>query len=95
MKSVYIPSLVAFVVGSGLLMTSAASTTELSVLGFTLVSPVVRGLGIIVLIFGAIAFLAAYGSTLPPRRQEPPRPVGDTPKKNEDPTRHRHLSHRA
>ena len=72
MHLVYLPALVAVVVGIGLLVASVAGMTEPSVFGFTFAAPVVRGLGLIALIIGMIAFLAAYGSTLPPLRRETP-----------------------
>lgn len=99
MRAVYLPALVGCVAGIGLLVTSAVSTTGLAVLGFTLVAPVVRGVGLIALVFSAVALLAAYGSTLPPRPREARPPAGERQGHSEavgDPLRQRRdLSRRA
>lgn len=95
MKSVYvIPALIG-ASGLGLLVLGTSGGADTSVLGFPLSSLVVRGLGLIVIIFSVVAFLAAYGSTLPPLRTErhdKPDHVGGAHGKSEDPVRPQRLS---
>jgi hypothetical protein len=95
MKSVYvIPSLIG-ALGIGLLILGTSGEGNTSVFGFLLSSLVVRGLGLIVLIFSVVAFLAAYGSTLPPlhtTQHDKPTHGGDTHGKSKDPAGAQHLS---
>jgi hypothetical protein len=95
MKSVYvIPSLIG-ALGIGLLILGVSGGADTLVLGFPLSSLVVRGLGLIVLIFSVVAFLAAYGSTLPPlhtAQHDKSDHVGNTHGKSKDPAGAQHLS---
>jgi hypothetical protein len=68
MKQVYILPLVIFALGIGMVVFSASADARIPLFGLHLPVQVVRGVGLIFFIFSAIAFLAAYGSTLPPRR---------------------------
>ena len=96
MRRIYIVPLLIFAAGLGLIVTSTSSSSVVSVLGLTLMAPVVRGLGLIVVVFSFIAFLAAYGSTLPPRQHSATKPPpGDSYAPREDSARRPYLSQRA
>ena len=96
MKQSYALPLVTFAVGLGLIVASTSAGATLPLFGFAVPVQVVRGVGLIAFIFSAIAFLAAYGSTLPPRQTQPSSiSDGATHGKTEDISGHRHLPHRA
>jgi len=55
-----------FALGIGLLMVGTAGSEEVTLLGLRVSRHIARGMGIIAVIFSAIAVLVAYGSSLPP-----------------------------
>jgi hypothetical protein len=68
--------------GLALLTYSTASGDEANIFGFIMYSQILRGLGIIMMIFSVITFLAAYGgmNTLPrekSREDSSPSPSRD------------------
>ena len=93
MRRIYVMPLVLFALGLGLVMYSTAGGSSISIFGFDVVIQVVRGVGLIAIIASAIAFLAAYGSTIPPRQRGTSPPTGDTHGQSEN-RAGRHLSHR-
>ena len=94
MRRIYVIPLLIFALGLGLIMYSTSGGTSISIFGFDVVIQVVRGVGLIAIIASAIAFLAAYGSTIPPRQHGTSPPPGDTQVKSENLAGRRHLSHR-
>jgi hypothetical protein len=66
---VYAIPLLICALGIGSLVAGNSIDANMSVFGFTFSSTLAKRLGLIVLIFSAIAFLSAYGSTLPPTRR--------------------------
>ena len=95
MRRIYVMPLVLFALGLGLVMYSTAGGSSISIFGFDVVIQVVRGVGLIAIIASAIAFLAAYGSTIPPKHNRPSPPTGDTHGQGENRAGRQHLSHRA
>jgi hypothetical protein len=94
-QSVYVIPLLIAALGSSLLVLSTSGGAYASVLGLPFSSIVLRGLGLIVIIFSVVAFLAAYGSTLPPLRRaqhDKPDHVGGAHGKSEDSIKPQHLS---
>ena len=71
MKLMYVVALSVFVLGIALLTYSTASGEEVNIFGLVMRSQILRGLGIITVIFSAITFLAAFGGmgALPPREK--------------------------
>jgi len=71
MKLMYVVALSVFVLGIALLTYSTASGEEVNIFGLVMRSQILRGLGIITVIFSAITFLAAVGGmgALPPREK--------------------------
>ena len=67
MKQMYGVALSVFLLGLALLIYSTASGEEANIFGLIVYSQILRGLGIIMMIFSVITFLAAYGgmNTLP------------------------------
>lgn len=94
MRRIYVIPLVLFALGFGLVMYSTSGGASLSIFGFDVVIQVVRGVGIIAIISGAIAFLVAYGNTIPPKQNRTSPPAGNTHGKSEDRPGPYHLSHR-
>ncbi len=66
MKLSFFIAAFAFMVGVGLLIFGASSSTEVTLVGITFHPRIAKGAGIIVMIFSVISFLAAWGSSLPP-----------------------------
>jgi hypothetical protein len=83
-RRIYVMPLVLFALGLGLVMYSTSGGSSVSIFGFDVVIQVVRGVGLIAIIASAIAFLAAYGSTIPPRQHGASPPTGDTHGKSEN-----------
>ena len=71
MKLMYVVALSVFILGLALLTYSTASGEEVHLFGLIVHSRILRGLGVIAVIFSAITFLAAFGDTgaLPPREK--------------------------
>ena len=65
MKVSYVVGLLIFVLGIGLLIVGNSQSDEVTLLGLTMSAHIVKGTGIIAMIFSAIALLAAFGSSLP------------------------------
>ena len=95
MRRIHVMPLVLFAFGLGLAIYSTAGGSSMSIFGFDVVIQVVRGVGLIAIIASAIAFLAAYGSTIPPNHNRPSPPTGDTHGQGENRAGRQHLSHRA
>ena len=89
MRRIYLVPLLLFLIGLSLIAASTSSRNEVSLLGLVLMAQVVRGLGLIVIIFSIITLLAAYGSMLPPKPQETRRSGGDRPRTREEPAKQR------
>ena len=70
MKLMYIIALSVFLLGLALLTYSTASGDEANLFGLIVYSQILRGLGIIMMIFSVITFLAAYGGMGAPPPQE-------------------------
>ena len=72
MKLMYVVALSVFVLGLALLTYSTASGEEVNIFGLIMHSRILRGLGIIMMIFSVITFLAVYGGMgAPPPREKP------------------------
>ena len=72
MKLMYVVALGAFVLGLALLLHSTGGENEVDLLGLVVHSRVLRGLGVIMVIFSVITFLAAFGGmSAPPPREKP------------------------
>jgi hypothetical protein len=71
MKLMYVVALSVFMLGLALLTYSTASGEEVNIFGLIVRSQILRGLGVITVIFSAITFLAAFGGmgALPPREK--------------------------
>lgn len=71
MKLMYVVALSVFILGLALLTYSTASGEEVNIFGLIVRSQILRGLGIITVIFSALTFLAAFGGmgALPPREK--------------------------
>ena len=94
MRRIYVLPLALFALGLGLVMYSTSGGASISIFGFNVVTQVVRGVGLIAIIASAIAFLAAYGSTIPPRQHGTSPPPGDTQGKSDNLAGRQHLPHR-
>ena len=70
MKASYLGALIVSLFGFYLLFFGVSDSEYVSLLGILLHSRVVKGIGLISLLIGTIAFMVAYGSSLPPRRIE-------------------------
>ena len=70
MKASYLGALIVSLFGFYLLFFGVSDSEHVSLLGILLHSCVVKGIGLISLLIGTIAFMVAYGSSLPPRRIE-------------------------
>jgi hypothetical protein len=68
MKGAYPIAMLALALGIGLLSFGASGDEEVTLLGLTVYSRAVKGVGIIAIFFSLIAFMVAYGSSLPPPR---------------------------
>ena len=73
MKLMYVVALSVFILGLALLTYSTASGEEVNIFGLIMHSRILRGLGIITVIFSAITFLAAFGGTGASSPREKPR----------------------
>lgn len=71
MKLMYVVALSVFILGLALLTYSTASGEEVNIFGLIVRSQILRGLGVITVIFSALTFLAAFGGmgALPPREK--------------------------
>jgi hypothetical protein len=67
MKIAYGIATLFLLLGVWLLTAGVTDNEHVTLLGITLYSRVARGVGIISLILGIVAFLAAYGGSLPTR----------------------------
>jgi len=65
MKVAYLVALVIFALGIGLLIAGNSQGEKVTLLGLTMSAHIVKGTGIIVMIFSVIALLVAFGSSLP------------------------------
>jgi hypothetical protein len=65
MKVSYIIALLIFALGIGLLIAGNTKSEEMVLLGVTMSAHIVKGTGIIAMIFSVIALLVAFGSALP------------------------------
>jgi hypothetical protein len=65
MKVSYIVALLIFALGSGLLIAGNSQGEEVTLLGLTMSTHILKGTGIIAMIFSVIAVLVAFGSSLP------------------------------
>lgn len=70
MRIPYIIALVIFALGVGLLIFGTTGTDEVTLLGLTFHPRIAKGVGIITMIFSAIAFLAAFGRAQAPTHVE-------------------------
>jgi hypothetical protein len=99
MRLSYVIPAVIFVLGLGLLIFGTSSTTDMTLFGLTFHPRIGKGLGIIVMIFSAITFLALFGNAQPPseveRRAQARRGNGETRDQHEDTARRSDLSRRA
>jgi hypothetical protein len=73
MKLMHVVALSGFLLGLAFLTYSAASGEEVNIVGLTVHSRILRGLGVIAMIFSAITFLAAFGGMGAPPPQERPK----------------------
>jgi hypothetical protein len=73
MKFSFLIAALIFALGVGLLIFGVSINAEVTLIGITFHPRIAKGAGIIVMIFSVIAFLVAYGSSLPPNRVEPRR----------------------
>ena len=74
MKQMYGVALSVFLLGLAFLTYSTASGEEVNIFGLIVYSQILRGLGIIMIIFSVITFLAAFGAmSAPPPREKPRR----------------------
>jgi hypothetical protein len=73
MKLSFLIAALTFALGIGLLIFGTSGNAEVTLIGITFHPRIAKGAGIIVMIFSVIAFLVAYGSSLPPNRVEPRR----------------------
>jgi hypothetical protein len=71
MKLMYVVALSVFILGLALLTYSTASGGETTIFGLIVRVQIVRGVGLILMIFSVITFLAVYGgmSAAPPREK--------------------------
>jgi hypothetical protein len=65
MKVSYIVALLIFALGIGLLIAGNTKSDEMVLLGVTMSAHIVKGSGIIAMIFSVITLLVAFGSSLP------------------------------
>ena len=70
MKATYLIAILVSVFGFYLLFFGVSDSEHVPVLGMLLHSRIVKGIGLISLLVGTIAFMVAYGSSLPSRRVE-------------------------
>ncbi|MEW6300449.1 MAG: hypothetical protein AB1671_22380 [Thermodesulfobacteriota bacterium] len=70
MRIPYIIALVIFALGLGLLVFGTTGTNEVTLFGLTFHPRIAKGVGIITMIFSAIAFLAAFGHAQSPTHAE-------------------------
>jgi hypothetical protein len=70
MKFSFLIAALIFALGVGLLIFGVSINAEVTLVGMTFHPRIAKGAGIIVMIFSVIAFLVAYGSSLPPNRVE-------------------------
>jgi hypothetical protein len=74
MQLMYVVALSVFLLGLAFLTYSTASGEEANIFGLIVPSQILRGLGVIMMIFSVITFLAAYGGMqAPPPREKPQR----------------------
>jgi hypothetical protein len=66
MKISYFIALLVFVLGIFLVSWGMSEAAEVTLLGVAFHPRIAKGAGVILAIFGLIAFLAAWGSSLPP-----------------------------
>ena len=65
MKVSYVVALLIFALGIGLLIAGNTKSEEMVLLGVTMSAHIVKGTGIIAMIFSVITLLVAFGSSLP------------------------------
>jgi len=73
MKLMYVVALGVFLIGLAFLSFSTASGEEVNLFGLLVPSQILRGIGIIMIIFSAITFAAAFGGMGAPLPREKPR----------------------
>lgn len=66
MKIAYVVAVFMSLLGVGLLTFSVAEGEYISLLGIPLHARVAKGVGIVTILLGIIAFMVAYGGSLPP-----------------------------
>lgn len=70
MKRWYFLVALVFAAGLGLVVYVTANPEAVTFFGVTVQAHVIKGLGLITMILGVLAFLAVYGHSLPPNRSE-------------------------
>jgi len=70
MKFSFLIAALIFALGVGLLIFGVSINAEVTLVGMTFHPRIAKGAGIIVMIFSVIAFLVAYGSSLPSKQAE-------------------------
>lgn len=70
MKSAYVLAFSISLLGLFLLGFGVTDSEHVSLLGMSLHTRVAKGVGIVSMILGIIAFMVAYGGSLPPSRVE-------------------------
>jgi hypothetical protein len=73
MQLMSVVALSVFLLGLAFLIFSTASGEEVNIFGLLVHARILRGLGVIVMIFSAIIFLAAFGGMGAPPREKPRR----------------------
>ena len=73
MKLMSVVALSVFLLGLAFLTFSTASGEEVNIFGLIVPSQILRGIGIIMIIFSAITFVAAFGGMGAPLPREKPR----------------------
>jgi len=69
-KASYIIAVLVSIFGFYLLFFSVADHEYIELVGISLHTRIAKGIGLISLLVGTIAFMVAYGSSLPPRQVE-------------------------
>lgn len=70
MKLTYIVAVLISLVGISLLVFGVSDSEQVSLFGLLLHTRVAKGVGIVSMILGIIAFMVAYGASQPPSRLE-------------------------
>lgn len=73
MKGSYIVATIISLLGITLLVFGVSDSEHVSLLGMSLHTRIAKGVGIVGMILGIIAFMVAYGGSLPSNRVERPQ----------------------